>query len=290
MASIFRQRYTVKDQNGKRVRKHSKCWYVDFKAADGTRKRIKGFQDKAATAQLAARLEREAERELAGLGDKYKEDRKRPLLQHLNDFRESLANKGTTEKQAQQVYNRTAAILKGCGFVFMADIQASRIQQYIAERRKEGLSIRSSNFYLQAIKQFCRWLVADQRAAENPIEYLKGQTVVDERKRRALTLDEISCLLDATAKGSKHHSLTAKVRYMLYLLALNTGFRASELASLTWQSLDLDTSEPTITIKAGYTKNRKEATMPLKQDVAGLFRQWQTDSNRKPTDKVFCRI
>jgi len=63
--------------------------------------------------------------------------------------------------------------------------------------------------------------------------------------------------------------------------------RASELASLTWQSLDLDTAEPTIAVKAGYTKNRKEATMPLKQDVAGFFRQWQTDSGCKPTDKVF---
>jgi len=49
----------------------------------------------------------------------------------------------------------------------------------------------------------------------------------------------------------------------------------------------LDTAEPTITVKAGYTKNRKEATMPLKQDVVGLFRQWQTDSGYKPTDKVF---
>jgi len=68
---------------------------------------------------------------------------------------------------------------------------------------------------------------------------------------------------------------------------LNTGFRASELESLNWQSLDLDIAEPTITVKAGYTKNRKEATIPLKQDVAALFRQWQTDNGFKPTDKVF---
>ena len=288
MASIFKQQYTTKDpKTGKRVKKKSAYWYIDYKATGGTRKRVKGFKDKAATTQLAAKLEKEAELADSGLGDNYKEHRKKPLSQHLSDFRASLTNKGTTEKQAQQVYNRAAAILKGCGFVYMADIQASRIQRFLAERRKGGLGIRSSNFYLQAIKQFCRWLVADRRAADNPIEYLKGQTVVDQRKRRALTLDEICRLLDATAKGSKHHSLTAEARYMLYLLALSTGFRASELASLTWQSLDLDTAEPTITVKAGYTKNRKEATMPLRQDVAVLFRQWQTDSGCKPTDKAF---
>ncbi|HUU17865.1 MAG TPA: hypothetical protein VMW72_11990 [Sedimentisphaerales bacterium] len=61
MASIFKQQYTTKDQNGKRVKKKSAYWYIDYKATGGTRKRIKGFKDKAATAQLAAELERKAE-------------------------------------------------------------------------------------------------------------------------------------------------------------------------------------------------------------------------------------
>ncbi len=287
MASIFKQKYTVAGNNGKRIRKQSAYWYIDYKTTEGTRKRIKAFKDKQATTQLAAKLEKEAELAEAGVIDHFKKYRKTPLLQHAEDFKSSLINKGTTEKQAQQVYNRTTAILKGCGFVYMGDIQASRIQRYLAQRRKDGLGIRSSNFYLQAIKQFCRWLVADRRIADNPIEYLKGQTVIDERKRRALTLDETSRLLDATLKGPKHHSLTAKARYMLYLTALNTGLRASELASLTWQSLDLNTIEPTITVMAGYTKNRKEALLPLREDVAGLLKQWQDDSRFEPTDKVF---
>jgi len=56
MASIFKQRYTIKDKNEKRIRKQTKCWYIDYKTADGTRKRVKGFKDKAATAQYAAQL------------------------------------------------------------------------------------------------------------------------------------------------------------------------------------------------------------------------------------------
>ncbi len=287
MASIFKQKYTVGDENGKRVRKQSRYWYIDYKTADGTRKRVKGFKDKQATAQLAAKLEKEAELAEAGIVDKYKEHRKRPLAEHAEDFRASLINKGTTEKQAQQVYNRTTAILEACKFVFMADIQATKIQRYLAQRRQAGLGIRSSNFYLQAIKQFCRWMVADSRTADNSIEYLKGQTVVDERERRASTLEEINRLLEATAKGPKHHSMTAKARHMLYVLGLTSGLRASELASLTWQLLDLNAVEPTITVKAGYTKNRKETTLPLRRDIAGLFRQWQTESGAKLTDRIF---
>ena len=52
MASIFRQKYTVAGVSGKRLRKQSKNWYIDYKAADGTRKRVKGFKDKQATGSV----------------------------------------------------------------------------------------------------------------------------------------------------------------------------------------------------------------------------------------------
>ena len=47
MASIIKQRYTAYP-NGKKVTKKSKHWYVDYKDADGIRRRVKGFKDKAA--------------------------------------------------------------------------------------------------------------------------------------------------------------------------------------------------------------------------------------------------
>ncbi|MHC4888699.1 MAG: hypothetical protein ACYTEO_04450, partial [Planctomycetota bacterium] len=73
MASIFRQKYTMKNETGKTIRKQSKYWYIDYKTADGTRKRVKAFKDKQATVQLAANLEREVELELTAIVDKYKE-------------------------------------------------------------------------------------------------------------------------------------------------------------------------------------------------------------------------
>lgn len=74
---------------------------------------------------------------------------------------------------------------------------------------------------------------------------------------------------------------------MLYTLALSTGFRAGELHSLTWQSLNLSESEPSVTVLAGYAKNGKEATLPLRQDVAELFRQWFAEGEFSQSDKVF---
>jgi len=96
MASIFKQQYTTKGKSGKRVKKKSTHWYIDYKTAEGTRKRVKGFKDKQVTAQLAAKLEKEAELAQAGIVDKYKEHRKRPLKEHFEDFRSSLEAKRNT--------------------------------------------------------------------------------------------------------------------------------------------------------------------------------------------------
>ena len=53
MASLIRRRYKAKDKKGRVVVKQSPYWYIDYKDADGTRKRIRAFKDKGATAQLA---------------------------------------------------------------------------------------------------------------------------------------------------------------------------------------------------------------------------------------------
>ena len=127
MASIFRQKYTVAGTNGKRIRKQSKFWYIDYKTADGTRKRVKGFKDKGATVQLAAKLEREAELAQAGIIDKFADHRQRSLAEHLADFKANLLSKGTTVEHAKVTSNRIKAILDGCKFAFMTDLSSSKV-------------------------------------------------------------------------------------------------------------------------------------------------------------------
>ena len=288
MASVFKRKYT-KVVDGKRVKKQSQKYYTRLTDADGIKRTIPLFCDKTASQQRAAQLQREIELARAGVVDRYKQHRKRPLAEHLQEFKNSLINKGTTEKQANQVYNRTLSVFNACRFVFLSDVQASKVQAYLANRRRDGLGIRSSNFYLQAVKQFFNWMVADNKTAENPLAYLKGQNAKKDirHERRALTTDEIDSLLTATLKGSKHHNLTGKERYMLYTLALSTGFRAGELHSLTWRLLDLSEPEPSVTVLAGYAKNGKEATLPLRKDVTRLFKQWFDDSGFSLNGKVF---
>ena len=59
---------------------------------------------------------------------------------------------------------------------------------------------------------------------------------------------------------------------MLYRVAVETGLRANELRSLTRSSFALDDDQPTVTVEAGYSKRRREDTLPLRPGLAGELR------------------
>jgi integrase len=289
MASIFHQRYTVKDDSGKTIRSQTQHWYIDYKTADGTRKRVKAFKDRTATAQLAAKLEKEAELAQAGIIDRYAEHRKIKLKKHLDDFKQNLLDKGNTVKHADMTFQRANAVIEGCRFVLIADVSASAVQHYLAGKRSQGMGSKTSNYYLKSAKQFLSWMKADGRTGENPLEYLSevnAQTDI-RHKRRALTLDELNTLIETTMNNGSHSGLSCKERAMLYVLASTTGLRASELASLKWSSLHFEHDTPTIKIEAAYSKHRREDVLPLKKDIAELFQKWQADCNGQPDEKIF---
>ncbi len=285
MASIFRQKYTVAGNNRKRIRKQSKFWYIDYKTADGTRKRVKGFKDKQATAQLAAQLEKEAELEQAGIVDKYKEHRKRPLREHLEDFLSSLQAKGNTPEYCNLTHYRAERICNGCKFLYWADISASDVQLYIADLRDSGeISQKTSNYYLQAVKQFCNWMLKDKRAGgESPIKHLDAIKVTYKLNRRALTPDELGSLLEATETAPERFGMTGYQRAMLYLLATYTGLRANEIRNLTASSFDFDNR--TVNVKAAYSKRRREDILHLRKDTAEAMRELLR--SKTPNAKAF---
>jgi len=287
MASIFRQSYTVKDKNGKRIRKKSAFWYVDYKTADGTRKRVKGFKDKAATVQLAAELERKAELARTGIVDRYAEDRKKPLKQHLEDFYQALLAKGDTIDHAKQTKYRAEQIINRCKFAMWTDISASKVQRCLADLRnsENGLSAQRSNYYLQSIKQFCRWMVQDGRASESPVVHLTRMNAKADRRhdRRALEPDEMRRLLEATIAGPRRYGMDGRERALLYRLAAESGLRRKELQSLTVSSFDFKTG--TVRVNCSYTKNKKIAVVPLRPDTAAELQSFF--AGKMPDVKAF---
>jgi integrase len=144
-------------------------------------------------------------------------------------------------------------------------------------RRGRGMGVQTVNFYLHAVKQFCRWLVKDRRMGDNPLAHLQGANVKMDRRhdRRELTEDELRSLLSATrSSGHSFRGLGGLDRFALYATACGTGFRASALASLTPESFDLSGEVPTVTLAAQHNKSRKLKVQPLPPDVADLLREY----------------
>ncbi|KKK56058.1 hypothetical protein LCGC14_3068340, partial [marine sediment metagenome] len=200
----------------------------------------------------------------------------RPLRQHVKDWKAALLAKGNTEAHVELVVARVNKIIKRCRFRHYADISASRVQRFLADRRAaDNMSAQTSNFHLQAAKQFCRWMILERRASENPLGHLSGVNVRTDRRhdRRALTIEEIHALLQAAEAGPTRFKTTGPERAMIYRLALETGLRANEIRSLTRQSFQLDNGSPTVTVEAGYSKRRREDVQPLRPATAILLEQ-----------------
>ena len=134
-------------------------------------------------------------------------------------------------------------------------------------------SLQTKNYYLGAFKSFARWAVRDGRLPQSSVEHLRPiearKVKADQRhERRASTVVEVSQLLHAAHAGTDwrwrqgvaERVIPGEERAVLYRVAVETGLRASELRSLTPASFDLDADEPTVTVRAAYTKSREEAT------------------------------
>jgi len=287
MASIFKRKRKVRLSNGKAVVRQSLKYYTRLRDANGVKRTIPLFIDKTASQQQAAQLQKEIELTSAELVDKYREHRQKPLSEHLAEFRQFLLDKGDTEDYTRLTHNRIERLLNGCKFMLVSEVSPSRIQRYLAERRQSGLSVKSCNYYLTAIKGFFNWMVDDKRLSENPIIHLKGLNAkVDIRHlRRSLEPDEIRRLLETTAVGPERFGMSGYERSLIYRFATETGLRAREIRTLTVGSFDFD--KLCVTVKAGYSKHRREDTQPLRKDTSVLLKDFFLCGGKLPTVKAF---
>lgn len=260
------------------------CWYYKFNVG-GKEFKGKGYTDKEATRQLAARLQREASFEHgAGVVDPFKEHRKRPLSAHLEDYSQYLSDKGRNANYVQTTVQRIRDLLEGCKLAMVSDISASKVQRYLGQLRDSGLSIASSNHYLTAIKMFVNWMVKDRRTPDNPIAGMSKQNVETDRRRvrRPLEWDEFDRVLRAAAASDEIQGISGPDRVILYVVACYTGFRRNEIGSVTRGSFDFESSSPTLTVEAGYSKRKRRDVIPLREDFAKLISNWldnRSDSN-----------
>src|SRR5262245_6675094 len=121
----------------KRV-EESRKYYGLVPQPDGKRKPVPLCPDLAKSRQLLNKLLTDAALRQHGLGNPFEEHSKRPLLDHLADYRRELEARDSAPRYVSVVVSRLQALLDNCGFRFIPDLSASRASDWLANLRCKG--------------------------------------------------------------------------------------------------------------------------------------------------------
>ena len=178
----------------------------------------------------------------------------------------------------------------------LRDMNADAADTHLRKlQERDDLAPRSRNARVVALKSFSRWAVRFGRLAADPLAALaKVEERSDVRvRRRPLSDKEFARLLTETRRagprtwrrGDRVYRAVGQDRAMFYLLLASTGLRVAEAGSLRTRDFELDGEEgPAIVVRAAYTKNKREDTLPLPAHVAAQFRAWLKRQRRRPAD------
>jgi integrase len=287
---LFKTTYTTPGCDKKTARK----WYLDF-YHNGRRHKLPGLIDRRQTESLGGKIQELINLKAGGMtpGTDLQRwiDTLPPqilsklvewqiitsqraasavlLKDHLKRFREYLESKGDTPAYCRKGHTRIETVLDGCKFSVLSDVSASRIQKFLADEiQSKHIGRKTANHYIGMLKTFFRWMKQDGQSHINPLEYISLlDTAQDEpRQRRALTADEMRTLLSVTAGGPVRRGITGAERVMHYETAAMTGLRAKELRALKVSDFDFEAN--VVHLAAKFTKNRREAVLPLKPEFA----------------------
>ncbi len=257
---------------GSRCRVASAKWYGQYTDANGKPCRVPLSPNKGAAQMMLNDLLQRVEMEKAGHTDPCREHRKTPLSVHLTDWLAVLTARGRGKEYTDLKKTRVDTILDKCEFLLPPDLAAAKLERFLESLRTgaKKLSVQTTNDYLQAVSQFCNWMVENERMERNPfVSVKKGNAERDRRHvRRVLTENELGRLVNTTQNGHPLKRLTGPERAMLYTVAAYTGYRAGELAALTPRCFTLDGSPPSIDLDGAFTKNGKPACQPIPAPLA----------------------
>jgi integrase len=175
----------------------------------------------------------------------------------------------TAKREEGFFRNYFEAILAGLPLKNISPFHVERLKKAMSERGQSPRSIEYALAVLRQVFNMARRL--GLYPGESPTANVT-KPKIDNSRMRYLTKQEAQDLLEALKKRSKDvHDMT--------LLALHTGLRFGEIASLTWQDVDLD--RHALTIRAAKAGSRFSF---LTEQAVEMFR---TRDKGNPADLVF---
>lgn len=257
--------YVVRRRHRERGRSVASAFYTLRYRLPGEsryRQRPLGVRDKVVAEQLCRKFVLEQERELAGVSVPrvLRDAASRDLTLHVEDYADDLDSLGRDSMYVYTLRKRLCRLISECGWRVLSDVTADSFQSW---RCRQSLKARTLNQYVASLHGFLNWMRRRGRLIANPLAgvVVGASVVADDVGRRALSDDEVSRLLSVAGD-----------RRAVYLVALLTGLRRSELSALRWSDVHLDAVRPYLRARASTTKNGKAAVMWLRDDAAAALR------------------
>ena len=177
--------------------------------------------------------------------------------------------------------------IKACNWDTLKAMDAASFANHVKVLQTDDLSAAAINMRISAVKSFSRWLLLNHRQSIDVLSSVKQLNAkADKRRvRRAASDEELRELLDHVRKAGetlevpKAYRVNGKLkvgrrryhireRALLYMLALGSGLRLSEIRSLSRQSFRFDGDTPLVVVRACYSKRRREDAQPIREDLA----------------------
>lgn len=227
----------------------------------------------------ATEISRRIDRWKMGLVDqreeRFVEEARRPIEQHVDDYRQALIARATTHEHTELYCSRIRKVIKIVKANQISDLSPAAVQAAVVElkddRTGELLSAQTRNHYLTALKCFVGWMQQEGRVRDNWLAgRLRSYNVKSDRRltRRVIGEQNLALLIKAAESGRVFKSTTGAERAMVYRTVIATALRSNEIQTLQVKHVHFDATDAGILIESRHGKNRKEAFQPIDHDLA----------------------
>lgn len=264
--AVYRPTYTDPATGEKR---QQRVWWYDFTFAgkryvSSTRQRKKTLAEKAEKDKRTA-----LERALAGLPTEKPESRINSVSELVKAYLEHYPS-NHRPKSVIFTKQRLAHVTRLLGSVLMSDLTEDRIRDYVKARLDEKAGGRTINMELGELSRAIggKWSILWPKVRKLEENHEVG---------RALSAEEEAALLSAAAADNSPNRNPALYPYLC--IALATGMRAGEIASLRWLNVDLDSS--VLTVGRAKTKAGTGRQIPINADLRAIIEEHSAWYQRK---------
>ena len=148
--------------------------------------------------------------------------------------------------------------------ILWIDVTQTDIRSHIANRHRTGLSSKTIQRELSAIRSFFNFLLKTNIVENNPAQHIKAPKQA-RKLPKSLDVDQINGLLDALTTSS------LEIRDLaMFELFYSAGIRLTELSSLNLNDVDL--ADKTILIRSG--KGNKSRILPIGNKAINAITLW----------------